>query len=193
MCENGEGIEQDFQAAFEWYMLAADFDHSDAQVVVGNYYYHGTNGVVKENRDEAFVWYGRAARMGNTIGMYSLALMYERGEEIKQSDSLASYWLKKSALQESPEGRYKVGRYYIEGKGIEKNGELARTWLESSSLQDYAPAMFLLGQMYLEGNEIPKNRVEGIKWIEEAIKSAQNDEDKQEYQRYLRQETDEPA
>ncbi|RIA82378.1 hypothetical protein C1645_835445 [Glomus cerebriforme] len=58
-------------------------------------WYIGTN----IDKQKAFELYQKAANLGDSIAQYNLALMYEKGDEIKKDKNQAIYWYEKSAEQ----------------------------------------------------------------------------------------------
>lgn len=68
-----------------------------AQYELGNHYYEGSQ--VKQDFDEAFIWYRRAALQGNADAQYHLGTMYLMGEGIEQNDTEAKNWYEKAADQ----------------------------------------------------------------------------------------------
>lgn len=59
----GIAIEQDYQKAMEWYLLAADQELALAQLNTGDLYENGYG--VPQDYDKAFEWYKKAADQGN--------------------------------------------------------------------------------------------------------------------------------
>lgn len=68
-----------------------------AQYELGNDYYEGIQ--VKQDFDQAFIWYRRSALQGNADAQYHLGTMYLMGEGIEQNDLEARNWYEKAADQ----------------------------------------------------------------------------------------------
>ena len=68
--DEGKGVYQDSQKAFQWYQKAANQGHSFAQYGLAWQYYIG-NGV-EQNYSKAFEWYEKAANQGHIGGQYNL-------------------------------------------------------------------------------------------------------------------------
>ncbi|HRQ63597.1 MAG TPA: tetratricopeptide repeat protein [Xanthomonadaceae bacterium] len=99
----GLGTRRNLSAAFEWYAIAADQGHVEAQNVLGMFYMGGLG--VAEDCRSALYWFERAAAAGNVDALNNAA------------------WV----LATCPDERYRDGRRAIElvSAAIEKNGPQA--------------------------------------------------------------------
>lgn len=77
-----------------------------AQYELGNRYYGGDQ--VKQDFDEAFIWYRRSALQGNADAQYHLGTMYLMGEGIEQNDLEAKNWYEKAAEQGHEEAKHNL-------------------------------------------------------------------------------------
>ena len=77
MYAEGDGIEQNYTKAAEWYQKAALRKHAMAQNNLGDLYRDG-NGV-RQNFAKAVELYEKAAARNNEYALYNLGMMYERG------------------------------------------------------------------------------------------------------------------
>ena len=59
----GDGVEQDYAAAMEWYKKAADLGNASAMVSIGNMYWNGFG--VKQDYAAALEWVEKAAALGD--------------------------------------------------------------------------------------------------------------------------------
>ena len=84
----GQGVEQDFEKAREWYRRSADQGNATAQSNLGLVYRYGLG--VPQDYQQAFHWFLRAAEQGNAAGQNHLGLMYFKGEGVPQ-DYVQSY------------------------------------------------------------------------------------------------------
>jgi len=87
----GDGVEQDFRAAYEWLVKAAQRDHSGAQAKLGFMYTDGL--VVRQDFGRAYQWYSKAAKGGNVDGLYNLGIFYYYGWGIERDLTLAAQYL----------------------------------------------------------------------------------------------------
>jgi hypothetical protein len=59
----GQGVDQDYRQAAEWFRRAGEQDHAAAQYNLGFLYYEG-KGVERDNL-QAYMWIDRAASLGD--------------------------------------------------------------------------------------------------------------------------------
>jgi septal ring-binding cell division protein DamX len=97
----GDGVAQDFRAAYEWLLKAAELGHAGAQAKLGFMYTDGL--VVRQDFSQAFDWYDKAAKGGNVDGLYNLGIFYYYGWGIKRDLTMAAQYLAAaSALGDAP-------------------------------------------------------------------------------------------
>jgi TPR repeat protein len=94
---SGQGVEQDFAEAAEWYRRAAESGLAAAQVNLGTMYLRGQG--VNEDAVEAARWFELAARQGHPIAQYNLGAMHLKGLGVPESEARALGWLNLSARQ----------------------------------------------------------------------------------------------
>ncbi|MGA8025790.1 MAG: serine/threonine-protein kinase [Bryobacteraceae bacterium] len=92
---DGEGVEQNGEAALRWLQRAADAGNSSGMVSLGAMYLLGEG--VEQNDDEAKRWFEKAAERGNPAGIYDLANMYEDGRGVPRDVDKAKQLYQKSA------------------------------------------------------------------------------------------------
>ena len=96
MYYNGEGVEQDFNAAMVWLTLAANQGYSLAQYNLGVMYDNGQG--ADQDFNLAFKWYGHAAEQGHAVAQFNLGSMYGNGDGVEQDLSRAYMWLHISGM-----------------------------------------------------------------------------------------------
>jgi TPR repeat protein len=97
MYENGHGVEQSYEKAAEYYTMAAEQGHADAQYNLGVMYDNGHG--VEQSYEKAAEYYTMAAEQGDAGAQYNLGAMYLSGEGVEQSYSIARKWWIKAADQ----------------------------------------------------------------------------------------------
>ena len=72
----GQGVEQDYSAAFKWYQLSAEQGYSDAQYCLGLLYGEGAG--VERNSELAVDWYRKSAEQDNeeTVGALNIEELF---------------------------------------------------------------------------------------------------------------------
>ena len=88
--EEGKGVEQNNDLAFQWYRKAADQGDAQAQNAVGVMYSRGLG--VDKNKEEAVRWYQKAARQGDANGMFNLGAAYYNGDGLRGNEETACAW-----------------------------------------------------------------------------------------------------
>jgi len=97
-----EGLNRrkDPQAAYRWFLAAAERDHVPAQAIIGSMHYQG-EGVAKD-LEQSFKWFSRAATKGHVQALYALGLLYTKGEGVPK-DMVKGITLLEAAAQAKSE------------------------------------------------------------------------------------------
>ena len=93
----GDGVEQNYEKAVEWYMKSANQGNSNAQNDLG--YCYGKGYGVEQNMEKEVEWYTKAANQGHLTAQCNLGKCYRYGDGVKQDYEKAITWLEKSAKQ----------------------------------------------------------------------------------------------
>ena len=96
MYENGNGVEQDYEKALEYYILSAEAADPDfkGMRLAGLMYLNGTG--VEQDSAKAAECFEAAAEAGDVSGAYFLGVLYETGNGVEQSDAEARKWYEKA-------------------------------------------------------------------------------------------------
>lgn len=79
----GQGVPQDINQAFAWYLKAAEKGAAPAQLNVGQMYAQGRG--VNRDMAQAKLWLQRAAKQGDNRASYNLALLEEREQNLSDA------------------------------------------------------------------------------------------------------------
>jgi len=123
MYDTGQGIEQDYKQAFEWYKKAADAGYGDAQLRLAEMYQLGLG--IEQNNQLAIEWYQTAAEQDYHKAQRVLADLYRTGTLLKQDSKLAFKWYKKAAVLEDLPAQYALAEMYYQGEGTAKDDSKA--------------------------------------------------------------------
>ncbi len=167
----GNGVEQNYAIAFEWYKKAAQQGHPEAQNALGLCYKNGEG--VEKNLAEAAKWYRKAAEQGHALAQNSLGYCYISGNGVEKDIDEAVKWYRKSAEQGEAKGEFNLGVCYEKGNGVEKNQNEAVRWYKKSAEQGYVKAQFNLGLCYIEGTGVEKNYNEAAKWFRKSAEQGE--------------------
>ena len=153
----------DYEAATEFFRIAAQEGNSEAQVCLGRAYYFGMG--IEQNSQEAVKWFRLAADQGNPQGQFHLSICYLNGEGIEESfDEALQLWFK-AAEQGVDRAQFNLGNCYHNGKGVPENKSEAVKWYCLAANQGNSDAMVALGFCYLFGEGVKPNKNECVKWM----------------------------
>jgi len=113
----------------------------------------------------------RAAAQGLAPAQFRLALMYDRGWGVQQSDIKAVKWLRKAAQQEFVEAQYNLGSRYESGQGVTQDHAEAASWFRKAAERGSVNAQKNLGAMYGLGQGVPGSYSEAYVWSSIAAES----------------------
>jgi TPR repeat protein len=108
------GQVKDIEKARYWARLGAELDNDYCQLVLASILRHGMTG--PKDIEGAIYWYERAAarkRKPNTMAMFYLAQLYEKGEEVPANEALTLYWYKTAYAHGSTRGEA-----WLKAKGL---------------------------------------------------------------------------
>ncbi len=88
--EFGEGVPQNYHAAFELFRRSAEQDYAPAQYKLGLAYAYGQG--VEKNPEIAAEWYRKSASQGYALAQRTLGSLYMGGDGVEQNKSLALAW-----------------------------------------------------------------------------------------------------
>jgi hypothetical protein len=132
-------------------MQAAKQDCAPAQYNVGRAYQNGYG--VKQDLDQARIWYARAVVGGNPHACNNLSLIYLHGIGCAKDESLAMSLRKLGVKNGCPMACYNLGRDYAEARhGMPKNmAEAVRLFKKSLQLFNDPKVNGYLGYIYENG------------------------------------------
>ncbi len=132
----GDGVEQDYDAAFKWLTLAVNgqdqgVKKADAQHKLGFMCYRG-RGIVRD-LDAAFRWWTLAADQENFDACFCLGVMYFHGDGVAQDFVQAHVWLNIASAFGDEGASIKVNKIATRLTSVQINEaqELASKWLKN--------------------------------------------------------------
>ena len=125
--ESGQGVEQNFATANEWYAKAAEQGHVDAQYKLGHSYRTGRG--TKIDLPVALSWYKKAANSGDVDGLHNVGWMYSTGQGAKEDQQEAYRWFLEAAKRGDAGSQFELVKRLNEGNGVTKDAVLAESWL----------------------------------------------------------------
>ncbi|MFN7708906.1 MAG: tetratricopeptide repeat protein [Sphingobacteriia bacterium] len=90
-------LAEDFPKAVQWYRLAAEKGHVEAQYILGNIY-SASDGdeIVEPDYPQAVNWYLQAAEQGHPDAPYALGKLYEEGKGVAKDEAQAIHWYRQA-------------------------------------------------------------------------------------------------
>jgi hypothetical protein len=101
---------------FNWFLLAAEQGHADAQYQVAHNYQWGFG--TDKNIKKAVLWYQKAAELGHAKAQFELGMCYDKGKGVWRNYEKAVLWLRKASDQGEPESKQRLSVLLSEGKLI---------------------------------------------------------------------------
>ena len=163
---DGNGVEQDYTKAAEWFHEAAEQGYAPAQYNLGECYYYGEG--VKQDYPLAVSWYRLAAEQGFDEAQNMLGLCYDNGTGVDKDHVTAAQWYRKAAEQGYAPAQNNIGVCYEIGEGVTKNTAEAAIWYRKAAGQDHEHAQYNLGMCYEFGDGVIKDISEAKKWYRKA-------------------------
>ncbi|HKT35245.1 MAG TPA: tetratricopeptide repeat protein [Nitrospira sp.] len=81
------------------------------------------------------------AKRGEPRAQYDLAVMYDQGQGVAQSDAEAMRWYELAAEQGEPRAQYNLGLMYLNGQGVPPDLAKAYSWISLAASQGNAHAL----------------------------------------------------
>ena len=157
----GGGSETQGDARFNQLLGAAEGGDAEAQYELAVAYAEGRVDVDDDERKEqALLWWTRAASQGHAGAMAELGSLY-----MGTDDVMALRWLRPAAEEGHGGAQINLGHMYAEGLGVPKDDAEAARLFRLAAEQGFAQAQYNLGVMYLQGQGVPKDTAEAVRWF----------------------------
>lgn len=134
---------------------------------------------------EAYVYYLRAAELGDSEAAFCVAFMSEYGEGTAISTEHAIAYYAKAALAGHRGAAHNLGFFYYSGNGVKKDLKRAYELFLFAAQKGKADSMRNLGVMYENGDYVKKNLDTALRWYSKAVKCG-NEEAEKDCQRIKR-------
>ena len=168
-------IPQDFEQAFDLFLLEADKDNPLALYDLGRMTADGLG--CEADTDAAYGWYEKALAVFHAAEEekpweyteYRIGKMVAAGLGTEQNYLQAADWLALSANEKYKYAQYSLGGLYYHGKGVEQDHETAFALYTRSADQSFPYASFELGKMLRDGIGCVKNQPDADRRFKEAF------------------------
>jgi TPR repeat protein len=144
-------------------------DRNDPRAInnVGWLWARGEGGV-KQDFKEAMQWWRHAAKLGYTVAMNNVGLLYANGHGVEQDYEKALEWWARSAERGNAWAMNAVGDLYENGHGVPQNYELALTWYREAAAEGDPMGMWNIAHLSEEGKGTEQNLSEALRWYLQA-------------------------
>ncbi|KAG0059489.1 hypothetical protein BGZ89_000367 [Linnemannia elongata] len=167
MYVRGQGVNQDYQAAMDWFCKAAEKSDPVAQNEIGDLFRFG-NGVPQDCL-VAMEWYDKAARQDDPRAQYNIAQLYDYGLGVSLDHGKAMHWYCKAAEKGYAPAQSCIGGLYANGQGVARDSAKSQEWYLKAAAQHNAEAEFRIGTMYRQGNGHQPDESTALYWFNRAI------------------------
>lgn len=168
MLWHGNGIALDRDAAQKWLHRAALDGLTGAQLLLGDIWQFGLNGV-SSARIAAF-WYEKAAESQSPEGLYRLALSFRNAST--SSNQRGRRWLpimQRAAECGCQRAMLTLGDHYLTGNVFARNWAMAVHWYLQAAETGDVSSLFLIAQIYrVGGSGVSVDMTRALRYFREA-------------------------
>jgi TPR repeat protein len=126
MYANGDGVAQNSDLSFEWFLKSAKAGNTYAFSKLGNIY------ASKKDFKNAFKWFLKSANKNDSKSAYHLGYFYTGGLGVKRDLKKALSWYEKSAKAGNIDAQLNLGFMYIAGHGTKVDLKKASYWIQKA-------------------------------------------------------------
>lgn len=111
------------------------------------------------NLPRAFHLFSGAAKAGDPMAAYYLAMMYKNGMAVARDVKIAAHWLQFAANRQMPAAMFALANLYLSGDGVKRDDQAARRLIEKAADLEYPEAVMAMaiglrdGSMGFDRNE----------------------------------------
>ena len=145
---------------------SADNGNSDSQYQLAEWFSNHSS--QSAYREEAVVWYTKAAEKGHAEAMYKLGDCYENGTGVIKYYNQAVEWYKKAANAGNENACLRLTKAYLNGYMVEKDVGEAVKWYELVGRGLNASELCIIGYSYDTGDTVPVNNSKAVEYYRKA-------------------------
>ncbi|KAK3817127.1 MAG: hypothetical protein JOS17DRAFT_820503 [Linnemannia elongata] len=165
--KDGREVNQDSQAAMDWYSKAAEQGHPRAQYGIGLLYNQGF-GNVPQDHTKAFDWLHKSALQGYPDAQAKVSQAYTDGAGVPKDNIKAMEWSVKAAENGHAGMQYNMGAAYENGQGVPQSDSRSFEWYLKSADQGYAEAQARVASAFEAGRGVPEDDRKAVEWYTKA-------------------------
>jgi len=167
------------EAAFSWYLKAAQNGNAVAEYRVGLYCTKGIKvaipygndtfhifSLLMPNEKDGAVWFHRSALKGYSKAQNRYGVCLEDGIGVSVNEREAFQWYMKAAKQGHGSAMNHLGWCYQKGIGVEADQKEAAFWYRNSAYHGFSKGQYNLAWCYEMGNGLPTDYKMATFWYE---------------------------
>jgi TPR repeat protein len=112
--------------------------------------------------------YRLKATAGDVQSARKLALLYYKGQGVRQDYVEAFFWFRTAAAQGDAEAQKNIGNMYFNGDGGKSDPSLAAPWYQKAAAQENADAQYHLGLLYQTGLIGASDDGQALSWYQKS-------------------------
>lgn len=145
------------------YFVVSDEDYGSAQSDTVEL---GMSAFEDGRYKEAFHWFEKAARQGDSKAQYHLAKMYQQGKGTDRDDTQAVRWFRMAAKQLHAEAQYQLAIHMEHKRGIQQvEPRKMAAWYLLAANKGVAASMFRVANLYAEGRGVDQSDEKALAWV----------------------------
>ena len=156
------------KAAVEYMDYCAQVGDPAGRVGMGHLHHSGAHGVPQDHA-AARLWFGLAARQGESMGHANLGMMEMRRRRYARSSGS----LRRAARLNDPSGWAGLAYAYLHGAGVPQSDELAARSMWLAARDGHLDSMYNLGVLSLQGRGVPQSVQAAFRWWSVAAEFSQ--------------------
>ena len=149
LCSMGVVPDDSGEASLDYLIQAANMGYSQAQNLIGIYYFNGYR--IDQSYEKALSFFLQAAEQGNASALYYLGNMYSSGLGVEQSYQKAAEYYQKSSDLFYIDSYEELGYAYENGLGVERSYEKAREYYQLAADSGRFEAQLRIDYLYPAG------------------------------------------
>ena len=151
--------------ALNWFKKAAAQADYQAQMYSAAAYLFGYG--VQKNPDAARRYYIDAARSGNVLAQYTLAMDFLSSRD-SGNRKMGVIWLIKAADKGYPEAQYQLGELYLAGNGVTRDPLKAEALLNQAAEKGVILAQIAMGKLFADSKGTRYDPTRALQWMKKA-------------------------
>lgn len=120
----------------------------------------------KKDYNKAFLYYKRAADMGNAEAIDSVGFCYAEGYGVPKNDKEALVWYRRAAEKGSAAAAFHIAQAYNVGQGVPQDKAEGFLWAERSAKLGSKDAAIYVAQCYMSGTNVRRNYESARRYFE---------------------------